>query len=256
MTTETLTATPLAKTDFDRDGFVVIRQFFSRDEVDGIRQDIDRYIRDTAPGLPPGDVMYEDKDRPETLKQMPHIAQHDERFRGLLHHGKTVALAELLLGQPVVGKELEWFNKVPIHSRETPPHQDGFYFMIEPQEALTMWIALDDVDEENGCLRYVRGSHLRGLRPHVRSEILGFSQGIPDYGPAEKGFEVAVPAQPGDVLVHHSMTIHLADPNRSRTRSRRSLGMIYYSTRAQQDVVRLQKYQRQLIDDWKNSQKI
>ena len=67
---------------------------------------------------------------------------------------------------------------------------------------------------------------------------------------------MAVPAKPGDVLIHHSMTIHLASPNSSATRNRRSLGMIYYSTRAQQDVVRLQKYQKQLIADWQSSQKI
>jgi phytanoyl-CoA hydroxylase len=128
--------------------------------------------------------------------------------------------------------------------------------MIEPQEALTMWIALDEVDEENDCLQYVRGSHLRGLRPHVKSEILGFSERIPNYGGDAVRDEEAVPAKPGDVLIHHSMTIHLASSNSSSTRNRRSLGMIYYSTRAQQDVVRLQKCQKQLIADWRDSQKI
>jgi phytanoyl-CoA hydroxylase len=200
--------------------------------------------------------MYEDKSRPETLKQLPHIAAHDEHFRAMLHESRTTELAEFLLGGPVEGRELEWFDKVPGHSRETPPHQDGYYFMIEPQEALTMWIALDEVDEENGCLRYVRGSNLLGLRPHVRSEILGFSQGIPNYGEADMRAEVAVPAQPGDTLVHHSLTIHSAHANRSAVRHRRSLGMIYYSARARQDVARLQAYQRQLVEDWKQSQKI
>ena len=169
--------------------------------------------------------------------------------------GKTHQLAELLLGCSAVGKELEWFNKVPRESRETPPHQDGYYFMIEPQEALTMWIALDDCDEENGCLRDVRGSHRRGLRPHVRSAILGFSQGIPDYGPDDRASEVAIPAKSGDVLIHHSMTIHLAHANRS-PRERRSLGMIYYSARAKQDVERLQAYQRQLTAECQQAQMI
>jgi phytanoyl-CoA hydroxylase len=239
MSTDTIQLTATQKIDFDRDGFVVLREFFSRYEVDEICQRIDRYICNVAPTLPPGEVMYEDKDNPATLKQLPHIAEHDDHFRDMLQLGKMVALAEMLLGHPVVGKELEWFNKVPNHSRETPPHQDGYYFMIEPQEALTMWIALDDVDEENGCLRYVRGSHLRQLRPHGRSEILGL-----------------ILARPGDVLVHHSLTIHRAAPNSSMTRQRRSLGMIYYSSRAKQDVLRLEGYQRQLIDELKQSRKI
>jgi phytanoyl-CoA hydroxylase len=256
VTTSEFALTSASTTDFDRDGFVVLPSFFSADEVDKLRGEVDRYIRDVVPSLPAGDVMYEDKRRPETLKQLPHIAEHDLYFRELLGHGRTVALAEQLLGQPVVGKELEWFNKVPQHSRETPAHQDGYYFMLEPQEALTMWIALDDVDENNGCLRYIRGSHRRGLRPHVRSEILGFSQGIPNIGPDDERDEAAIAAHPGDLLVHHSLTIHRADANRSERRQRRSLGMIYYSTRARQDTVRLQSYQRKLHDEWKEQQKI
>ncbi len=256
MTTSTIALDPTLKSEFDRDGFVVTRRFFSQDEVEEIRAQIDRYVDKIAPQLPPGDVMYEDKDQPETLKQMPHIAEHDDWFRQLMNDSKTSALAQLLLGENVVGKELEWFNKVPLYSRETPPHQDGYYFMIEPQEALTMWIALDEVDEENGCLRYVRGSHRKGLRPHVRSEILGFSQGIPNFGQEDEQNEVALPANPGDLLVHHSLTIHRAHANSSKVRQRRSLGMIYYSTRAKQDVVRLQAYQRKLHDDWKLQQKI
>ena len=34
-------------------------------------------------------------------------------------------------------------------------------------EVITAWIALDDVDEENGCLRYINGSHRGGILPHV-----------------------------------------------------------------------------------------
>jgi phytanoyl-CoA hydroxylase len=213
MIAETIGLDPALKVEFDRDGFVVARGFFSRDEVARLRGDVERYVRDAGPTLPPGDIMYEDKNRTETLKQLSHMAQNDEGFREMLLNGKTVPLAELLLGGPVVGKELEWFNKVPVYSRETPPHQDSYYFMIEPQEALTMWIALDEVDEENDCLQYVRGSHLRGLRPHVKSEILGFSERIPNYGGDAVRDEEAVPAKPGDVLIHHSMTIHLASSN-------------------------------------------
>jgi phytanoyl-CoA hydroxylase len=256
MTVASVCADSTLKSTFDRDGYVVVRGFFSPAEVESIREEIDRYIREVVPNLPPGDVMYEQKDQPSTLKQLPHIAENDVRFKEMLHSGKTASLAQKLLGQPVIGKELEWFNKVPVHSRETPPHQDGYYFMIEPQEALTMWIALDDVDETNGCLRYVAGSHKKGLRPHVRGEILGFSQGIPDYGAQDQRDEIAISAKAGDVLVHHSMTIHLAHSNSTATRNRRSLGMIYYSTRAKQDVERLQRYQKRLVEEWQDSKQI
>jgi phytanoyl-CoA hydroxylase len=87
-------------------------------------------------------------------------------------------------------------------------------------------MALDPVDEENGCLRYVAGSHLHGLRPHGRSNVLGFSQGITDYGPADEAREVQIHLQPGDVVVHHGETIHRADPNRSAARHRRAFAMV------------------------------
>ena len=79
-------------------------------------------------------------------------------------------------------------------------------------------MALDPVDDENGCLRYVPGSHQRGFRPHNRSNVLGFSQGITDYGPDDLAHEMKIHLQPGDAVAHHGMTIHRAEPNRSQSR--------------------------------------
>ena len=63
-----------------------------------------------------------------------------------------------------------------------------------------MWLALDEVDEENGCVRYVRGSNHLNIRPHGRTGTLGFSQGITDYGTDnDLANEVALAAMPGDM---------------------------------------------------------
>ena len=60
-----------------------------------------------------------------------------------------------------------------------PPHQDGYYFNLDSDKAVTGWLALEDVDDENGCIHYVKGSHKKEeYRPHGKSEILGFSQGV------------------------------------------------------------------------------
>ena len=120
-----------------------------------------------------------------------------------------------------------------------------------------MWLALDEVDEENGCVRYVLGSKERGMRPHGRTQTLGFSQGITDYGlPEDQANEVALPAQPGDLLVHHAMTIHRADGNHSKTRHRRALGFIYYSEQAQEDESAHAAYQKKLSEELAQSGKI
>jgi phytanoyl-CoA hydroxylase len=159
-------------------------------------------------------------------------------------------LASVLLDDAVTGQNMQYFNKPPRIGKPTPAHQDGYYFMLEPNEAVTMWMALEPVDEENGCVRYVRGSQLRGLRPHGRTGVLGFSQGITDFGtPDDLQNEVYFPTRPGDLLVHHSLTIHRADGNQSDSRSRKALGFIYYAERAKEDVARKQAYQQQLAQE-------
>jgi phytanoyl-CoA hydroxylase len=106
---------------------------------------------------------------------------------------------------------------------------------------------LDDVDEVNGCVRYVPGSHRRGMRRHARTETLGFSQGIVDYPTRQdQQGELAMRAAAGDLLVHDAMTIHRADGSQSASRSRRALGFVYYSHRAREDTEAHAAYQRKL----------
>lgn len=229
------------KSSYDTDGFVVVRGFLPPDELSVLRANLDRYIREVVPVLPDGDAFYEDKARPETLKQMNRVHQ-DAFFAEYLRHPLWVSLAETLLGEPAWAHGAEWFNKPPQTQHITPPHQDNYYFCLTPPQVLTMWLALDTVDEENGCLRYVRGSHLLGLRPHIRTKTLGFSQGIADYGDADREREVPIAAQPGDVLVHHGNTIHRADANRSTNRHRRSLGLVFQGNSSTRDVAAYQRY--------------
>ena len=233
------------KREFDEQGYVVIRQFLNAGELEELRSEIGRYINETLPNVPVSDVIFEVKDDPSTIKQLVRMCAYDAYFEKLISSDRFRSLAELLLGSMVVGKNMQWFNKPAEVSRATPPHQDGYYFMLLPNEAITMWLALDEVGEDNGCVRYVKGSHLRGLRAHERTTTPGFSQAIPDYSAADAEREVAIEAVPGDLLVHHSLTIHRADANHSR-RKRRALGIIYYSSTAKEDTQRLQAYQREL----------
>ena len=208
------------------------------------------------PALPRAHVFYEEINQQDSLKQIQLMHTYDVYF-GELFRSKFKTLAEVLLAGPVDGKNMQYFNKPPKIGKPTPPHQDGYYFMLEPSEAATMWLALDDVDEENGCVRYVRGSNHLGMRPHGRTNTLGFSQGIVDYGTSEDlAHEVTCPAQPGDLLVHHAMTIHRADGNQSQTRTRRALGFIYYSERAKEDIAAHEAYQKRLAEEMIQAGKI
>ncbi len=244
-----------ARDDFQRDGFVILRQFLAPKELSELKSNLDRYVREVVPEIPATDVMYEDKQDPNTLKQLAHIRMHDAFFRDLIESPKWLGLAESLLKDNALPQELEWFNKPPKVGKATPPHQDGYYFMLEPNEAVTMWLALDDVDESNGCMRYIAGSNRTGMRPHGRTGVLGFSQGISDYGDTDRAAEIPISAKPGDLLVHHSLTIHRADANPS-SRHRRSLGFVYYAAKARQDKQKLASYQDGLYKELAAAKKI
>jgi phytanoyl-CoA hydroxylase len=238
------------KQEFETNGFVVLRNYIQGNELDSLRTQLDRLIRDVVPTMPPEHVFCEEKGRLETLKQLQMLHTHDSFFRELFLGGRIEKLAELLLDDGVVGKNLQYFSKPPRTGQATPPHQDGFYFKLTPCEALTMWLALDEVDHENGCVCYVRGSNRKRLRAHQQSGVLGFSQVMTDYGlPEHVENEVHVPAEPGDLLVHHALTIHRAGANQSSNRLRRSLGFIFFGRRAKPDEFALSNYQKKLKDE-------
>lgn len=229
------------KADFDRDGFVVVRQLLSPADFRALNDNLDRYIREVVPTLPDSDAFYQDRSKPETLKQMQHMGQ-DAFFSNYRNHPTWIALAEALLGESVEPQEPEWFNKPPGTEHATPPHQDNYYFNFNPCSVVTIWMALDVVDNENGCLRYVPGSQLLGVRPHNSTKVLGFSQGISDFGPDDLAAEKTIHLQPGDVAVHHGNTIHRAEANRSPTRNRRAFAMVVKGESCRRDEESFARY--------------
>jgi len=226
---------------FNRDGFVVLRGLLPPDDLAQLRENLDRYVRDVVPGLPDTDAFYEDRTRPETLKQLQRMGQ-DAFFESYGRHPRWVEAAESLLGEPAIAEQPEWFNKPPGTNHVTPPHQDNYYFCLMPPSVLTIWLALDDVDAENGCLRYVAGSHKCGFRSHARSKILGFSQGITDFTADDFVREAAVKLRAGDAVAHHGMTIHRADANLSDIRHRRSFAMVFKGVSCQRDIAAYDRY--------------
>jgi phytanoyl-CoA hydroxylase len=236
------------KKDYDRDGYVFLKSFLSKDEVEKINREFEDFIRNKVPSMPGNFVFYEDNSDPSTLKQLQDIHNYNSFFSGILKGSKFEEMAKVLLGENVIGKNVEYFNKPPKIGKPTPPHQDGYYFMLNPPQAITMWMALEDADEENGCVRYIQGSHLTGMRPHGRTKTFGFSQGITDYDAKDFANEIPFPAKPGDLLIHHAMTIHRADGNKS-DRSRRALGLIYFGESAKENVEAKKTYMQTLSEE-------
>ncbi|HLK59454.1 MAG TPA: phytanoyl-CoA dioxygenase family protein [Chthonomonadaceae bacterium] len=104
-------------------------------------------------------------------------------------------------------------------------HQDYHYWQCtDPPNLLTAWVALDDVDEENGCMQMAPGSHRWGLLSEgdfLNKDLYGLRQRIEAvHGQPFETVFCKLPA--GAVSFHHCLTVHGSGPNRSQ-RPRRSL---------------------------------
>lgn len=238
------------KSSFDKDGYVYIPGFLSPEEMQVLNKNVQRFIAEKIPAMSTSHYFYEDKNDVTTLKQMQDLEKYDPYFKAMAVDSKFEEVAKALLEENVVCKTVEYFNKPPKIGKPTPPHQDGYYFMLDPQQAVTMWLALEKADEENGCVKYVKGSHLKGMRTHGRTATLGFSQQIVDFGTAEDiKNEIVFPANPGDLLVHHSLTIHRAGANTTVDRTRKAMGLIYWGESAKEDKEAKERYMQQLAKE-------
>ena len=249
MTTDELTGQrEQLQQSFQQNGYVSIAGFFDPDAVADLNAHKDRFIRDVVPGMPEAEVYYDDKDDASTLKQLQQMWKHDAYFGELMATTSTLGrLAEICLEDVPRPVNMQYFNKSPRSNTPTPPHQDGYYFHLTPNNAITMWIALEDVAAEQGCVNYVRGSHHYGMRAHGASGTLGFSQSILDFGlPYEKENTVSFPCKAGHLIAHHSLTIHWAEGNTSQTKSRQALGAIYYGDSCRENKKTKAAYQAQL----------
>lgn len=97
-------------------------------------------------------------------------------------------------------------------------HQDWHYWQCADSQAmLTAWVALVDVNEENGCMEVVPGSHEWGLLPEndfFEQDLDALQRSIE--ARTGKPFQtVPLPLPAGAVSFHHSLTIHGSRPNRS-----------------------------------------
>ena len=148
-------------------GWAVEEGVFSREEADRIarialdlsqqelRDDGDGYVVDKSDD---GEIAPRKIDRPFLKKEEFQTFILDRRL--------TKLLAELLGAAPLLSGD-QIFMKPPQFGSAKPYHQDNFYFQCDPGDhVITAWIALDDVGKENGCLRYIDGSHKGPILPH------------------------------------------------------------------------------------------
>ena len=159
--------------------------------------------------------------------QIVNIWEASEAFRDLMYSEKIVEEMAQLTG----ATELRiWHDQIQYKPAEiggtTGWHQDApLWPIIRPMTEVSAWVALDDVDVENGCMSMVPGSHKWGNQ-------IAFVRKVKDFGAMPSEFEghpisvVRRPVKKGEVHYHHALTWHGSHDNRSK-RPRRAIAIHY-----------------------------
>jgi non-heme Fe2+,alpha-ketoglutarate-dependent halogenase len=147
----------------------------------------------------------------------------------LLTEPRIVALVRDLLGENVIGWGSHYFCKMPGDGKKVSWHQDASYWPLTPSKTVSVWLAIDDADRENACMRFIAGSHHFGhLTYRLTEEGEGnvLDQSIEN--PEQFGPIVYDELRAGEISLHNDMLLHGSESNQS-TRRRCGLTLRYCS---------------------------
>ena len=216
---------------FQAQGFVVAGGLFNSREVDTLRA---HFMTLRAAGTYPGDFDGVDITSADPLKRFPRmIHMHrwdDTSLQFLLDPRLRSSLTQLLGVEPFAVQTMLYFK--PGGARGQALHQDQFYLRVQPGTCIAAWLALDECDEENGCMQVVPGSQalpvLCTQKADTQASFTDVTVAVPP------GMQpVPVPMNAGDVLFFNGQLIHGSFPNKTEGRFRRSLIGHYIAAEAQ-----------------------
>ena len=98
-------------------------------------------------------------------------------------------------------------------------HQDLTYWGLDGIDEVTAWFAMTPATIDNGCMRFVAGSHNQWARHEDRyhpDNMLSRSQEIAVNVNEKDAVEVTLDA--GEISLHHGRTFHASHPNRTEDR--------------------------------------
>ena len=96
---------------------------------------------------------------PEFRDNCSALLHHDLGFLNYARNPDILDMVEQLIGPDICLWNMSFFAKPAHNGKKTPYHQDGEYWPIQPLATCTVWIAIDEATQENGCLKYIPGSH-------------------------------------------------------------------------------------------------
>ena len=212
-----------AATRFERDGFCHLPALLEPVVVTHLNEALEEAFGTALPDGPYGIL------RHNLRRLVPAFAE-------VLADGRIAARMAELLGLSSIRlfqDPLVW--KPPGTCADIAWHQDYAYLPLAEPLGVTLWVALDDADQGNGCLRYVPGSqHAGECAPTVFAAGTGTppASDLPAIDLRGREAEVvSLPVRAGDGIAHHPLVWH-GSPGNSSTRQRRAWSMNWISADA------------------------
>lgn len=214
-----------ASAELWENGHVLLRRVVQASETDHYRN----AVRTAVKSLSPESRRLEDRSTyDKAFLQITNLWQKDEAVKRFVFEKKFAQLAaDLLSVEKVRLYHDQALFKEP-GGGYTPWHQDKFYWPLDTDKMITMWMPLVDIGEDMGLVRFASGSHRNG--PVENVEISDESEEIFSRYVSEKGFRIEGPSEmsAGDATFHLGWTIHCAGPNLS-DRMREVMTIIYFA---------------------------
>lgn len=204
--TEPRALSPEQVQSYNNDGFVRPVRIFAESEIADIRAYFDELL---AQVIADGGDSYS--------ISTAHLKYG--RVYDLITDSRIVDCVKDLLGERVVGWGSHFFCKMPHDGQSVAWHQDASYWPLTPTKAVTVWLAVDDADTENACMRFIRGSHHSGhltYRPSSSEEHNVLNQSIDN--PEQYGDPIDDTLCAGEISLHSDLLLHGSEANDSERR--------------------------------------
>ncbi|MBW3664070.1 MAG: phytanoyl-CoA dioxygenase family protein [Actinobacteria bacterium] len=144
--------TSIADRELAQRGYTRLGRVLDDATVADLRAELDGFVPDAVPDGPYGVLRHDPWRRLPAFAAVLGASSVAEAPRRVLGVDRVVLFQDHVVWKPPgTREEVRW-------------HQDRSYWPLDAPLGVTLWIALDDADEDNGCLRYVVGTHLLGER--------------------------------------------------------------------------------------------
>ncbi len=161
-----------------------------------------------------------------SVMQLVNAYSLSEVFYKLVHRKDLLKVVSNFLGKEIQLFRDQAFYKMPLSDSEIYMHQDNRYWHLDPPSAVTLWIALDDSTIENGCVHFIKGSHLLGRVNHAQARD---GRSVLLEADAAKSSSIPFEVPAGHATLHHCQTLHWSPSNQSKF-ARRAYSIQYMST--------------------------